>query len=262
MKAALLALAASVLALQPPKQKPELPPRPTIKQEDREKLMSLTDVLGVAALSSASDWAAAFYTKKTHPVSNTSALQTLYGMSDARSRPPSRQRNGDIAEYDLLKKFRPGIEKTFNAAANFSASSPVSYFADNENFRFASSSGKTVGILIATTKDRLNKSKLDEHARAAKAVNDYAMPLTESFTDFAKGPAPDYLGILVAYGIQSSDDPKTTQPFGESIALIWESKSLTDLKAGTITRQQFIDRAQIYSSPIGTFDLKKITLKP
>lgn len=265
VSAVAMALSPTIGAQQPPTKNPPksaAPPKayPKITEADRKTLMDVVDVIEVASLMSIGDWQVTYSKKTSRPLSNTAAAKSVIEQSDPKTRGAGGICKGDIAEYELVQKHRESIQKVFEAAATFGGESKDKVGYGDQAFRFASQDGQTVGILAASSAMRFDISKQDDVSRASKAAAELALPLANALAEFSKPDAPPLLGVVVTYGLHSGN-PKETMELGESMALVWDAKSIAEFKAGKMSRKLFLSRATAYMTDRDSFSMKKFDVK-
>lgn len=167
------------------------------------------------------------------------------------NRPIEDRRNGEIAEFELIKEYRPNLERVFSG---------FKIFGSNELAEFLYSKGIEIPVRFCTSRDTLlsviftgiavgkllNTLKLTSKQRASKIITEYILPSLNKISEPFVNTKIQYIGITCLFGSKDFLDKSPLAIKPEYLALLVPLKLISDFINGKITDQELLDSSDVY----------------
>ncbi|MDD5525473.1 MAG: hypothetical protein PHV90_09570 [Smithella sp.] len=169
-----------------------------------------------------------------------------------------------LYEISLFKKHAKSIEKLVENI-NFVNKEPAKYLYNNNTvpMRFANKDNKVVFLLTKYGSQMVfNTLRVSAKDRAAKIIGSLILPAMKEFKRAFNGSGICYYGMTVFFGskdFSKESDILNLEP--EMVTMVVSSEQYQKYSEGTITDDDLLTSADIYSTDRETSDVKKIKIK-
>jgi hypothetical protein len=229
------------------------------------QLMNIKDIFGFLAFDR-NDWDlyGHYNDEKYTPIKAENVIDDI---DKYISKPPTTDRhNGDIKEFNLIKKYRNNFDSAFNELKLLGIDQLGEFFYTQDislpiHFGLYGDTALSIIISGAYIDNVYNTLKLTSKQRATKVITTYILPSLKAFSENFSTKDIKYFGMTCLYGSKdfSSDEALNTK--GEYVAFIASSKLIQKYVAGDLTEDDLVDAADIYVSDRDMItEIKKIKI--
>jgi hypothetical protein len=165
--------------------------------------------------------------------------------------PTENKRQGEILEFELIKKYRTNIDTTFQGLKLFGSDNLGEFLYSKKialpvHFGMLGDTALSFIISGVYIGNVYNTLKFTNRQRAKKVVTTYILPSLKAFSKSFSGKEVKYFGITCIYGSKNFADDGALATKPEFVAFIASAKSIRQFVSGDLTEDDLINSADIY----------------
>ena len=229
------------------------------------ELQSTTDIL-FAALIDKTTWSLWNFNKSLEyaPTNGGHAIKRIDTF--LAKIPVKNEMQGQIKEFNLIKKYRDNIESAYSSLQYFGGyKEPASYLSGGSyspiRFFLHKENQLSIMMLGAYIPQIYSINKLTSRERAEKVINGYLLSTLKTFSENFNSNEIKYYGITFIYGSKDElNDYSPANAEAEAIGFLVNSKIVEKYLKNEITEEKLVDSADIYISDRDMYEMKKIKI--
>lgn len=165
--------------------------------------------------------------------------------------PTENKRQGEIREFNLIKKYRNNIDLAFRRLNLFGSDQLGAFFyfkGIDPPVHFGLYGDTSLSLIISGVfiGKVYNTLKLTSRQRAAKVVTTYIFPSLKAFTDNFQGEEIKYFGMTCVYGSKDFGDNSVLATKAEFVGFIAPAKLIKKYVAADLAEDELINAADVY----------------
>ncbi len=176
------------------------------------------------------------------------------------------ERNGEVAEFNLVKKYRNNIDSTFQQLQLFGTDQLGQFFylkPSSIPIRFALYGDTALTMLISGIyiDNVYNTLKLTSRQRATKVITSYLLPQLKVFAKSFSNKEIKYFGFAAVYGSKDFASNSALATKAEFVSFVAPSSIIKKYATGDLTEDELVNSADVYVSDRDmVVDVKKIKI--
>ncbi|MEP6466162.1 MAG: hypothetical protein ABJB05_07635 [Parafilimonas sp.] len=180
--------------------------------------------------------------------------------------PTTDGRNGEIKEYNLIKKYRDNLDSTFRGLQLLSRDQLGEFMYDigvSLPVEFGLYGDTALSVIISGIFiDKIyNTLKLTSKQRATKVVTTYILPSFKALSENFTNKEIKYFGMTCVYGSKDFTDESTLATKSEFVAFIAPVSLIRKYVSGDLTEDELVEASDVYISDRDMVtDIKKIKI--
>lgn len=214
------------------------------------KLLSSKSVMDIAAFDRTT-WS--LYA--IHEESEYSPVQSelvIYDIDEFLKKPVTvNERQGEIAEYQLVKKYRNNLDSIFQSFKLFGDDqiAKFTYSKSSLPVRFALHKDSLLSMIITGVfiDNVYNTLKLTSRQRATTVLTTYLIPQFKVFTENVKSKEIKYFGLTAIYGSKDFASKSALATQAEFVSILIPTGIIKKYVTGDISEDELIAASDIYS---------------
>ena len=169
------------------------------------------------------------------------------------NKPTKNEREGEIREYEFVKKYRNNIDSLFTREFQFFGTDQVGaffYIKDDVPIRFGLYNDTALSLIVNSVyfETTYNTLKLTSKQRVAKIITIYLLPAIKDMAENFHFKEIKYFGISGVYGSKDFSEESELSKKAEYAGIIISAKLIKKFIDNKISEDELINASEIYIS--------------